>query len=113
MPSAMKAENGCLLSMNRITYLLSLRITCLLNQRKTEMRTRGGFLRFMSRIACLLGKVAHKSLPVGVTDAQWLPVISFPCESLLKTSVTQGNQQTSRFHSIPMALHIVVIYLSN
>ena len=50
MPSAMKAENGLSPSMNRITYLQSLRITYLLNQRKTEMRARGGCLRFMSRI---------------------------------------------------------------
>ena len=54
MPSAMKAENGLSPSMNRITYLLNLRITGLLNQRKTEMRARGGFLPSMHRIACLL-----------------------------------------------------------
>ena len=79
MPSAMKAENGLSPSMNHITCLPSLRIICLLNQRKTQMRARGGFLRFMSRTACLsnlLGKKPHNPLSVALPmDAGFLSLL--------------------------------------
>ena len=45
---------------------------------------RGGFLRFMSRIACLLGKITHNPLLAGTTNADWLYCLLSPAKDCSK-----------------------------